>query len=47
MMFIYLGIALYILIMVLLNLFEDKIFFNQLNATLVIIPLVLRLLMIK
>ena len=47
MMFIYLGIALYILIMVLLNLFEDKIFFNQLNAALVIIPIVLRLLMIK
>lgn len=47
MMFIYLGITLYILIMVILNLFEEKFFFNQLNAALVIIPLILRLLMIK
>lgn len=47
MMLIYLGITLYILIMVILNLFEEKFFFNQLNAALVIIPLILRLLMIK
>ncbi|WP_297433611.1 hypothetical protein [uncultured Cetobacterium sp.] len=47
MMFIYLGITLYILVMVILNLFEEKRFFNQLNAALVIIPLILRLLMIK
>ncbi|MGL5902342.1 MAG: hypothetical protein ACRCZO_06595 [Cetobacterium sp.] len=47
MMFIYLGITLYILIMVVLNLFEEKRFFSQLNAALVIIPLILRLLMIK
>lgn len=47
MMFIYLGITLYILILVILNLFEEKRISIQLNAALVIIPLILRLLMIK
>lgn len=47
MMFIYLGITLYILILVILNLFEEKRVSIQLNAALVIIPLILRLLMIK
>ena len=47
MMMIYLAIAFYILILVVLNLLEEKNVFNQLNAALVIIPLVLRLLMIK
>ncbi|MBC2851732.1 MULTISPECIES: hypothetical protein [unclassified Cetobacterium] len=47
MMMIYLGITLYIFILVILNLFEEEKLFNQLNAALVIIPLILRLLMIK
>lgn len=46
-MMIYLGITLYIFILVILNLFEEEKLFNQLNAALVIIPLILRLLMIK
>lgn len=47
MMIIYLGITLYILIMVIMNLFEEEDVFKQMNSALVIIPLILRLLMIK
>jgi hypothetical protein len=47
MMIIYLGITLYIFFLVILNLFEEKKLLNQLNAALVIIPLILRLLLIK
>ncbi|MFA6708936.1 MAG: hypothetical protein WCR79_04475 [Fusobacterium sp.] len=47
MFFIYLAIALFILILTILNMFEDNKIFNQMNAALVIIPLILRLLMIK
>ncbi len=47
MMYVYLGITLYIFILVILNLLEEDNFFNQMNAALVIIPLILRLLMIK
>lgn len=46
-MIIYLGITLYILIMVIMNLFEEEDVFKQMNSALVIIPLILRLLMIK
>ncbi|MGL5054093.1 MAG: hypothetical protein ACRC54_00125 [Fusobacteriaceae bacterium] len=47
MMIIYLGITLYILIMVIMNLFDEEDVFKQMNSALVIIPLILRLLMIK
>lgn len=47
MMYIYLALVLYVLIMVALNLLEEKDLMKQLNAALVIIPLLLRILMIK
>ena len=47
MMYIYLALVLYVLIMVVLNLLEEKDLMKQVNAALVIIPLLLRILMIK
>ncbi|MFK4784763.1 hypothetical protein [Fusobacterium sp. MFO224] len=47
MFYIYLAIALFILIIIILDMFEDDNIFSQMNAALVIIPLILRLLMIK
>lgn len=47
MTYIYLAITLYILILVVMNLIEDKKISHQINAALVIIPLILRLFMIK
>lgn len=47
MMYIYLALVLYVLVMVILNLLEEKDLMKQLNAALVIIPLLLRILMIK
>jgi len=47
MMYIYLAIAAYILVMVVLNLFQEKEIPKQLNAALVVIPLILRILLIK
>lgn len=47
MMYIYLALVLYVLIMVVLNLLEEKDLMKQVNAALVIIPLLLRTLMIK
>ena len=47
MMYIYLAIVLYVLVMVVLNLLEEKDLMKQVNAALVIIPLLLRILMIK
>ena len=47
MMYIYLALVLYVLIMVVLNLLEEKDLMKQLNAALVIIPLLLRILMLK
>ena len=47
MMYIYLALVLYVLIMVVLNLIEEKDLMKQVNAALVIIPLLLRILMIK
>ena len=44
MMYIYLALVLYVLVMVVLNLLEEKDLMKQVNAALVIIPL---LLMIK
>lgn len=47
MMYIYLALVLYVLIMVVLNLLEEKDLMKQVNVALVIIPLLLRILMIK
>jgi len=47
MMYIYLAILLYVLVMVVVNLITEKSITKQLNAALVIIPLILRLLFIK
>ncbi len=47
MMYIYLSILLYVLIIVIFNLLEEKAITKQLNAALVIIPLILRILFIK
>ena len=47
MMYIYVALVLYVLIMVVLNLLEEKDLMKQVNAALVIIPLLLRILMIK
>jgi hypothetical protein len=47
MMYIYLTIIFFVLILVILNLLSEKNIPKQLNAALVIIPLLLRLLMIK
>lgn len=47
MLYIYLGIIFYVLILVLLNLLNEKSIPKQLNAAIVIIPLILRLLLIK
>ena len=46
MMYIYLALVLYVLVMVVLNLLEEKDLMKQVNAALVIIPLLLRILMI-
>lgn len=47
MMYIYLAIVLYVLVLVILNLLTEKNISKQLNAALVIIPLLLRILKIK
>lgn len=44
---IYRMIAALVLILTIVNLFEEKEFKKQINAALVVIPLVLRILMIK
>ena len=47
MMYIYLALLLYGLIMVVANILTEKSITKQLNAALVIIPLILRILFIK
>ena len=47
MMYIYLALLLYVLIMVVVNILTEKSITKQLNAALVIIPLILRILFIK
>lgn len=47
MTFIYRGIALFVLAFVLRCMFREKDFWKQVTATMVIIPLVLRILLIK
>jgi len=47
MMYIYLALLLYVLVMVVANILTEKSITKQLNAALVIIPLILRILFIK
>jgi hypothetical protein len=47
MTFVYRGIALFILALVLRCMFREKDFWKQVTATMVIVPLVLRILLIK
>jgi len=46
-MYIYLALLLYVLVMVVANILTEKSITKQLNAALVIIPLILRILFIK
>ncbi|MCQ1531365.1 hypothetical protein [Lutispora saccharofermentans] len=47
MLYIYLGIILFLIIFILWNMFEEKDILAQIDAALVLVPLVLRLLLIK
>lgn len=47
MLYIYLGIILFLVIFILWNMFEEKNVLAQVDAALVLVPLVLRLLLIK
>ena len=47
MMYIYLALLFYVLVMVVVNVLTEKNITKQLNAALVIIPLILRILFIK
>lgn len=47
MLYIYLVIIFYILVLVVLNMLNEKSVLNQLNAAMVVIPLLLRLLLVK
>lgn len=47
MLYIYLGIIALLIILILWNMYEEEELFNQIDSALVLIPLVLRLLLIK
>lgn len=47
MLYIYLGIVLFLLVFILWNMFKEKDILLQIDAALVVVPLVLRLLLIK
>lgn len=47
MLYIYLAIILFLLVFIIWNMIEEKSILAQIDAALVIIPLVLRLLLIK
>ena len=47
MLYVYLGIVLFLLVFILWNMFKETDIFFQIDAALVIVPLVLRLLLIK
>ena len=47
MLFIYLAIVLFLLVFIVWNMIEEKNVLLQIDAALVVIPLVLRLLLIK
>ena len=46
-LYIYLGLILFLLVCIIKHLFTEKNLFNQIDAALVIIPLILRLFLIK
>jgi len=46
-LYVYLGIVLFLLVFILWNMFKEKDLFFQIDAALVVVPLVLRLLLIK
>lgn len=47
MLYIYLGIVLFLLVSIVWNMFKEKNILFQIDAALVVVPLVLRLLLIK
>lgn len=47
MLYIYLGIVLFLLVFIVWNMVKEKNILLQLDAALVVVPLVLRLLLIK
>lgn len=47
MLYIYLAIILFLVLFILWNMFEEKSFLAQIDAALVLVPLMLRLLLIK
>ncbi|MDR7870238.1 MAG: hypothetical protein RIN55_05215 [Tissierellaceae bacterium] len=47
MLYVYLLLILFLIIFILWNMFEEKDIFAQIDAALVLIPLLLRLLLIK
>lgn len=47
MLYIYLAIVLLLVVLILWNMFEEKSIFNQIDAALVLVPLLLRLFLIK
>ena len=47
MLYIYLGIVMFLLVFILWNMFKEKDILLQIDAALVVVPLVLRLLLIK
>ena len=46
-LFIYLGLVLFLLAFIVKNMFQEKDLLLQIDAALVIVPLVLRLLLVK
>lgn len=46
-LYIYLGLILFLLVFIIKNMFQEKDLLKQIDAALVIIPLVLRLFLIK
>lgn len=47
MIFIYLGIVLLLVIFIIMNMFKENDLFFQIDAALVLVPLILRLFLIK
>ena len=46
-LYVYLGLVLFLLVFVIKNMVREKILMLQIDAALVVVPLVLRLLLIK
>lgn len=47
MLYIYLGLILFLLVFIVRNMFREKNLMLQIDAALVVVPLILRLLLIK